>query len=351
MSQTRSPSLEMIADAAGVSRNTVARALNGTTKKAWASTAKRVQEIRKIAEDMGYRPSGSARAIRTGRTGVIDLLLSANTQTSRLPDELLAGIHNSLEEHDLILTISRLSDGHIQPKDLMPRILREQVSDGLLINYTHAVDEQILSYLKNYAIPAIWLNADQKFDTIRTNETQAAFEATTKMIQAGHRRISYAWWYRSGHYSETARQQGYEKAMNDAGLKPDVQQIGDVTFSQIKYGSKEDDRLASAYQLLSKPDRPTAIIPYSSSLIGVLMVAAAQCQLQIPHDLSICTFSDSCISQIGKQIDAYVIPQRKMGMMAVSMLLEKIASPKKQLDLLSLPMDYFSFGTIVKPCT
>lgn len=349
MPQTRAPSLEMIADVAGVSRNTVARALNGTTKKAWASTAKRVQEIRQIAQDMGYRPSGSARAIRTGRTGVIDLLLSANTQTSRLPGELLAGIHNALEEQDLILTISRLSDGKIKPKDSMPRILREQVSDGLLINYTHAVDEHILSYLKNYAIPAIWLNADQEFDTIRTNEKQAAFDATTKMIEAGHRRISYAWWHRSGHYSEIARQRGYENAMIDAGLKPDIQQIGDVTFSQIKDGSKADDRLESAFNLFNKPDRPTAIIPYSSSLVGVLMVGAAHCNLQVPRDLSICTFGDSCISQIGKQIDMYVIPQRKMGMLAVNMLLEKLASPKKQLGLQSLHMDYFPFGTIVSP--
>src|SRR5688500_3501649 len=53
--------IELIAQRAGVSPSTVARVLRGDVKGAQARSARKVSEIRRISEELGYRPNWRAR--------------------------------------------------------------------------------------------------------------------------------------------------------------------------------------------------------------------------------------------------------------------------------------------------
>ena len=67
--------LAEIAREAGVSPATVSNVLNGRNKENWGSSARRADEIRAVAQRMGYRPNAAARATATGRFGAVALLL------------------------------------------------------------------------------------------------------------------------------------------------------------------------------------------------------------------------------------------------------------------------------------
>ncbi|PKR49062.1 LacI family DNA-binding transcriptional regulator [Thalassospira marina] len=65
------PNLTKIGEALGVSSATVSNALSGKGRV----SADLVKKIRKKASDMGYVPSNAGRALRTGRSGVLGLVL------------------------------------------------------------------------------------------------------------------------------------------------------------------------------------------------------------------------------------------------------------------------------------
>src|SRR4051812_37283881 len=61
-----------VAAAAGVSITTVSDALNGKGRLPEATR----QHVRETADRLGYRPSAAARTLRTGRSGLIGLMLT-----------------------------------------------------------------------------------------------------------------------------------------------------------------------------------------------------------------------------------------------------------------------------------
>ena len=52
-----------------------------------------------------------------------------------MPESLLRGIDNVLTEHDMHLSLTRISKNRLTSEDQLPKLVREWASDGLLINY------------------------------------------------------------------------------------------------------------------------------------------------------------------------------------------------------------------------
>jgi len=130
--------LKVIAEAAGVSIPVVSQVLNSKGQRFRPETRRRV---RQAAERLGYRPNNSARAMATGRLGCAALVLSTQGYRSTLPAELLRGIDEELARHNMHLTIARLPDEKLTREGYVPKILREWLSDGLLINYTSDIPD------------------------------------------------------------------------------------------------------------------------------------------------------------------------------------------------------------------
>ncbi|MGW1146082.1 LacI family DNA-binding transcriptional regulator [Streptomyces sp. NPDC002454] len=81
------PRLIDVAEAAGVSRATASRVLAGTPRNVDPELARRVEEA---ANRLGYQPNHSARALRTGETGTIGVVLPtlANPYFVQLADAI-----------------------------------------------------------------------------------------------------------------------------------------------------------------------------------------------------------------------------------------------------------------------
>jgi DNA-binding LacI/PurR family transcriptional regulator len=310
-----------IARLAGVTRLTVRRALGGQTGVG-AQTADR---IRQLAQQHGYLPNAAANATRTGRFNAIGLLIGSVTPRY-LPAELVYGIEQSLADTGDQLLFSRLSDDRLRDDKTTPRMLQQLMVDGLLLHYTHQFPAELPARLSRHRLPSIWINTRLDHDCVYLDDEAAARSATRRLLELGHRRIAYVDRDATGHYSETDRRAGYEAQMRDAGLTPAIFALNYPTTRR-----PADTRFADARAWLDRPDPPTAVLAYSSTLMGPIATAALSMGRRLPEDLSLVGFDRYHLSPIGVPLTVIDTSMQQIATQAVDMLRRKIRRPAEDL--------------------
>lgn len=326
--------LEQIASRAGVSRKTVARALAGEHKGHWASTAHRVDRIRRIAADLGYRPNVAAKAVRTGRFGCITLLISEVHAHSIVFDSLIRGIQDVTDQARLRLMTARLPDTVLTDEQAVPKILSEQHSDGLLINYFANYPDRMVHLIRNYNVPSIWLNSKLEQDTVRPDDFAAGRAATEHLLQLGHTRITYLDYRSKGqhHYSMDDRRDGYAAAMVAAGLSPRVATLPMTVYLR--------NRISFTKQVLAGADRPTAAICYDPGTANHVYHAADVFGLHVPDDLSLITYSETRHSGNDVFTTTMLVPMAQAASEAASLLMSKIDNPTITYETRLIPFGF-----------
>lgn len=333
--------IKQIAEQTGLSWPTVSQVLTGKGHRYKAETRER---ILKVARQLGYRPNAFARAIRTGRFGAAALVLSATDRyRSALPDGVLQGICDALEAKGMHLTVARLGDQKLTDEGFVPKLLREWMADGLLLDYNKQIPSRMMRLIEQYDIPSIWLNYRRQHDAVYPDDLSAGREATERLLALGHRRIAYAG--QPGdtppHYSETDRREGYAEAMRAAGLEPRV--VGGYKARECPHCGRSAWRA-----VLDRPERPTAVVAYGAkSLLGVFR-AADRLGLEMPRDLSLITFSGHPAG-LDMDVATMLVPEIRLGREAVEMLLEKIESPERKLPGRAIAFGFDEGGSLAAP--
>jgi DNA-binding LacI/PurR family transcriptional regulator len=317
--------LDSVAAAAGVSRDTVSRVLNGKTKEVWPTVIRRAARIRRIATEMGYRPHAAARAMSEGRFGTVALLLSTEAGRSTLPMTMLDGIHDALSRRGMNLMIAKLPDKKLTSEGFVPKVLREWMADGLLINYNRTIPERMIDLIEGHHVPAVWINCKRDADCVYPDDFGGGRTATEYLLKLGHRDIAYmefsAGELELRHYSEADRRAGYEEAMREAGLATRL------------FAPGADDggaaELDLALRWLSRPRRPTAVVAYSHG--AAVQHAAALTGLRVPADLSVVSFGEKSTRPLGRPETVALVPAGAVGERAVEMLLVKLKAPHEPL--------------------
>jgi LacI family transcriptional regulator len=315
----RSVTLKDIAREVGVSHQLVSKVVNGGSPT--VKVGKDMQKkILRVAEELGYRPNRSARAIQQGRFNCLSLLLSTGGYRSFTPPDLLSGILDEMSRHGLRLNIVRAPDERLTEDAYIPNILGENDSDGLIVNYNVFVPPRFPELLSLHRIPAVWLNAKLDADCVFPDERDASSRATNQLIADGHERILYADRHTSSHFSLDDRLAGYLDAMAQAGLSPRTWR-GE--------GAPLEEWRKAVAQIMRAPDRPTAIVAYSPPEIWSTATAVLELGLRIPADVRLVTFNQESADVIGVPITTWLIPEADLGRAAVQMLLPKISHPSK----------------------
>ncbi len=309
-----------VAKAAGLSRPTVSMALSnkGTIS---AETRRRVLEA---AERLGFRPHAAAKAVVTGRSGMIGLLMSRVSYRSNLPSSLLSGIEDALMEAEQHLVVARIDDEEIANGD-MPRILREVTCDGFLVNYNVGMPEALGKLIQGARTPAVWINNSETENSVCPDDVGAAREAVERLVEAGHRRIVYIDTLIHQHTrkcevhaSHHDRLAGYRIGVGAAGL-PQIELFDDPTLPLNAYGPIFADVVDRLRVLLRQPEPVTAAIIYGSEE-SLVYEAAAREGLHLPRDLSLIVFGE----QRSRRESCMLLPSREIGQAAVETLLARL---------------------------
>ncbi len=317
---------QSIADRVGVSPRTVQRTLLGEQKDTRPTFVKRAETIRKLARELNYRPNAAAKATATGRFGCAALVMSAeDSGRSYLPPALLAGLNAELTRRDMHLTIAHLTDDKLTSEGHVPRILREWLADGLLINYNENVPAGMTDLLERYRLPAIWINVKLDSDCVFADDFTAARTLTETLLAQGRRKIAFVDYSHRRetesldkplHYSATDRLAGYEAAMASAGLTPRL-----IWRSPNLYKSFPIEFTTG---WMRGDDRPDAVVCISPNAAERLFWIGRDLGIDMPRDVGLATFGNKPVHIGESPVTTAIEPSEKLGTAAVVALARRI---------------------------
>jgi LacI family transcriptional regulator len=267
-----------VASRAGVSKTTVSHVLSGNRP---VSTETRSRVEAAIAE-LGYRPDGIARSLRTRRTHVVALIIP--DITNPFYPVLSRGLEHALAETGYRTFICS-SDGETERElDFLAEVFDRRV-DGIVLDSFHMRVDDVVSITRG-GVPVVWIGSSPRahpgVDSVRPDDEHGAFEATMHLVERGHRAIAMV---DGPEGSGTSRRNGYLRALAAAGIRP-------LPAHRVRSDWTRAGGKAALEHLLESDPRPTAVFCSNDrSAIGVID-AAHDRGVGLPDDLAVVGFDD-----------------------------------------------------------
>ena len=326
-----------VAKHAGVGVGTVSRVLNDSEA---VRESTRLKVLDAIA-DLNYSPSPVARRLSSGKAMAIGIIVPFFTNASVV--KRLQGIVSVLgdSDYDLVLFDVESSENR---EVLLTNILQRQMVDALLILSLRPTDTDMAQFLEA-TIPAVLVDADHPALTrIVVDNVAGARKAMQHLLDLGHRRIAYLSDLPDNAFNRSPvidRALGYRQALADSGIteRPDY-----YVESAL---SKEAARKA-AQQLLTLPERPTAVFAYSDTQAFGVLEAARDLGLQVPDDLSVVGYDDIEAAEYA-QLTTIRQSLFESGVLGVELLLQRMADPDAPVQEIPLQTELVVRGTTAAP--
>jgi LacI family transcriptional regulator len=283
----RRPTINDVADLAGVSIKTVSRVFNHEPNVR-VETRERVVGA---AASLNYQPNLSARQLASQRTFLIGMLYSEPDPANE-NDYVTAVQSGSLlacreEGYHLLISPCRADSTGLSGEVLG---LSQQV-DGLIVLQPLSDMQSLNHLLRKNNIPCVRVSQRpfDGFPWISVGDEDAADEMTEHLLQLGHRRIGFIIGDPE-HGQSHDRLAGYRRALDRHNIEfnDDMVQQGRFDF---------ESGCSCARNLLSMTLRPTAIFASNDPMaMGVLSVAH-EMGFDVPGELSVAGFDDSPLAR------------------------------------------------------
>jgi LacI family transcriptional regulator len=273
--------LQDIADACGVTRATVSRALSGSSGVGAAARAR----IAETAERLGYRPNRLAQGLRNRRSHLVGLILTNlfNASFQRMTEVMQARL-DAAGYH----TILSVSGGRLDQEERLLSMLLERQVDGIVMLGSDGLIP--LSPLALHApVPIVNLVRrldPQPADSVLARDREGAYEATSHLIALGHSRIALIVGKRDTHVGNE-RQAGYLLALKDAGIKPERSIVVEGGYAP-ETGTKAIRQL---FDQAKKP--PTALLIANHEAAFGALPALSERRIEIPKQVSVIVYEDA----------------------------------------------------------
>lgn len=316
--------IQDVAQRAGVSRASAARALGGYGS---VSDVAR-QKVLTAAEELLYRANGVARSMITGRT------MTLGAVVGDIENDFFARVvrgFTDVARAEGFDTLVASTDEQVVNERSAVKVFLERRVDGLMVAPAsmHARDHLVAArdagarlLLVDRRIPRLGV------DTVLLDNVPAAQQAVQHLAAAGHTRIAMITGTGAADVKPAAgdtvvstsidRVEGYRRALLEAGLpyEPSYVQAGDFHLDAVR---------ARAVSLLSRPDRPTGVFTSDGIMALGVLLALRDVGLSCPDDVSVVGFDDPAwASVIRPGLSVMAQPVYEMGAAAAHRLVARI---------------------------
>ncbi len=307
------PTLDDVAAKAGVSTATVSRCLNSPDRVIQTTRDRVMNAVR----ELGYTPNFAARVMAAKRTFTIGAIIP--TMENAIFARGLQAFQEELHQHGYTLLVAS-SAYQPEVEDEQIRALVARGADGLLlIGYDR--DPSIYAYLEQRDVPALvaWAySADDPRPAIGFDNCASMYGLAQEVLRLGHRRIAVISGMTKGNDRAAQRLKGIRHALRDSACDVDLVSIIETPY-EIECG-------AEAFgQIMSRPDRPTAVMCGNDVLAVGALQRARELGMRVPEDVSITGFDDIELARIvTPALTTVHVPHREMGRKAAIELVNMV---------------------------
>lgn len=301
------PTLIDVARVAGVSLGTASRVLNGSTDVKPLNVAK----VKKAMKSLNYRPSDVARSMRTNTSRMIGCMVTDITQP--VSGAMVGGAEEVLWRAGYALIVTATHQIVERERSILDLFARHKLEGMILCTTRDADASEALDEIVDRPLVLWERDGGSRFDMVLTEHGRGTELAANHLIGLGHKRIALVSGY-EGTWTGREQIRGYRNAMGAAKLA--------LPKSALHETGAFD--LARAYELLNRPDRPTAVI-LNVNDAAVFLQAARTLRLRVPDDISIVSIGDNPeLDVYSPAVTAVRGDGRKVGSEAARLLLDRI---------------------------
>lgn len=262
-------SMADVAVRAGVSAQTVSRVANGSPRVDPATRAR----VEKAMADLGYRMHRAARALRTGQTSTIGLVVS--TLASVGNSRMLQAISEAAAARDYALAVVTVKERGI--RDAFARLRSQGVDGAVVLNEATELARDVEPPADLHLV-VVDSPPDPRFSIVQTDHAAGARAATAHLLSLGHDTVHHlAGPVRS--FAAAERERGWRAALVEAGATVPEPVRGDWTSAS---GHRAARALVEASAVFVANDQMA---------LGALR-AFAEAGRRVPDDVAVIGFDD-----------------------------------------------------------
>jgi DNA-binding LacI/PurR family transcriptional regulator len=312
------PTLEEVARAAGVSRATASRVVNGSPTVGLDAR----HSVERAIDKLGYIPNRAARSLVTRRNDSVAVLITEPTGRffgDPFFAEVLRGVSAGLAARQLQLVLLLCQSPEEERR--AERYLSGGHVDGVILFSLHGEDP-LPEHLQSFGIPAVVLGESPRgarITTVDNDNRGGAIAAVNHLIDQGRTRIATI----SGPLDMPAavtRRLGYLDALRAAGLKsdPSLEEVGEFT---------REGGIHAMQTLLGRCPDIDAVFAASDLMAAGALYVLYTAGRRVPEDVAVVGFDDSIIA-LSTQPPLSSVRQSMevMGRELVNVLLETIGA-------------------------
>ncbi|MBO9446336.1 LacI family DNA-binding transcriptional regulator [Ruegeria sp. R14_0] len=302
-----------VARLAGVSQSAVSRVF---TPGASASK-KTAEKVRKAADQLGYRPNVLARAVVSGKSRIIGLVVAY--LNNQFYPEALEKLTNALQERGYHVLVFMASNSAQNIDKVVEEILDFQV-DGI-IAASVALSSDLSDRCQAAGIPVVLFNRaqdDPGMSAVSSDNIAGGRKVAEFLLAGGHKKIGYiAGW--EGASTQRDREAGFRAALKDAGVALHARGVGDFSSEKSREATRE----------MFAADPPDAVFVANDHMaIAVMDALRFELGLNVPNDVSVVGYDDVAVAA-WPTYDLTTVrqPANRMVAETVDILLSKIEGP------------------------
>ena len=272
--------IQEVAVASAVSIATVSRVLNNPA----SVRPELVARVEAAMQALDYRPSRSARTLRTGHSLQRVGFLVSNIQNSFFTD-VLKGVEQQLVARQIAIVVGNSNNDTGYEEINIELMLQEQVS-GIIAQFASTQRKFYRTLLQSQAPVVCFDHVPEglSLDCVMTNNRAAMSHATRHLIELGHRSFGLVGGPLT-YITARERQAGFLDALHAAG-------IGEEAI-WIEHGDWQiDGSYAAANRLLARTPRPLALLTVNNEATIGALKALQERDLRIPEQVALVAFDE-----------------------------------------------------------
>mgnify|MGYP000312424942 FL=1 len=268
---------QQVAQLAGVSQSAVSRVYTSGA----SASKKTILKVHKAAAALGYRPNVLARAMVSGKSRIIGLVV-AYLENQFYPDAI-EKLSTQLQEkgyHVLIFMASKTA-GNID--SVVEEILDYQV-EGIIVASV-ALSSQLAKRCHLAGVPIVLFNRSQDgegLSCVTSDNFSGGAKAARFLLAAGHEKIGYiAGW--EGASTQRDREFGFTAALQQAGMGLYAREVGNFSM----------EKASEATRRMFAKNKPDAVFVANDHMaFAVMDTLRFELGLRIPEDISVISYDD-----------------------------------------------------------